>query len=84
MEDEAFIVTGENIELFHSDDKKDDEGTKEDQDGGKTIKDVFDSMTEEQRTAAYYVIGQALNNDADDDDDNEMCIRDRDRPFTGR
>ena len=28
-------------------------------------------MTEEQRTAAYYVIGQALNNDADDDDDND-------------
>ncbi len=71
VEDEAFIVTGENIELFHSDDKKDDEGRKEDQDGGKTIKDVFDSMTEEQRTAAYYVIGQALNNDADDDDDND-------------
>lgn len=71
VEDEAFIVTGENIELFHSDDKKDDEGTKEDPDSGKTIKDVFDSMTEEQRTAAYYVIGQALNNDADDDDDND-------------
>lgn len=71
VEDEAFIVTGENIELFHSDDKKDDEGTKEDPDSGKTIKDVFDSMTEEQRTAAYYVITQALNNDADDDDDND-------------
>lgn len=71
VEDEAFIVTGENIELFHSDDKKDDEGMKEDPDSGKTIKDVFDSMTEEQRTAAYYVITQALNNDADDDDDND-------------
>ena len=71
VEDEAFIVTGENIELLHSDDKKDDEGTKEDPDSGKTIKDVFDSMTEEQRTAAYYVITQALNNDADDDDDND-------------
>lgn len=71
VEDEAFIVTGENIELFHSDDKKDDEGTKEDPDSGKTIKDVFDSMTEEQRTAAYYVITQALNNDADDDDDDD-------------
>lgn len=71
VEDEAFIVTGENIELFHSDDKKDDEGTKEDPDRGKTIKDVFDSMTEEQRAAAYYVITQALNNDTDDDDDND-------------
>ena len=71
VEDEAFIVTGENIELFHSDDKKDDEGTKEDPDSRKTIKDVFDSMTEEQRTAAYYFITQALNNDADDDDDND-------------
>lgn len=71
VEDEAFIVTGENIELFHSDDKKDDEGTKEDPDSRKTIKDVFDSMTEEQRTAAYYVITQAINNDADDDNDND-------------
>lgn len=77
VEDEAFIVTGENIELFHSDDKKDDEGAKDDPDSGKTVKDVFDSMTEEQKTAVYYVIGQALNNDSDnedrdDNDDNDQ------------
>lgn len=77
VEDEAFIVTGENIELFHSDDKKDDEGAKDDPDSGKTVKDVFDSMTEEQKTVVYYVIGQALNNDSDnedrdDNDDNDQ------------
>lgn len=51
---EAVIYTGE--ELEHSD--KDVEEVKEDQ---KTIKDVVDSMTEEQKNVMYALIGQAID-----------------------
>ena len=51
---EAVIYTGE--ELEHSD--KEVEGVKEDQ---KTIKDVVDSMTEEQKNVMYALIGQAID-----------------------
>lgn len=39
----------------------------------KTVKDVFDSLTEEQKNVVYYMIGQALEekDDADDSDDEE-------------
>ena len=53
-EGEAVIYTGE--ELEHSD--KEVEGVKEDQ---KTIKDVVDSMTEEQKNVMYALIGQAID-----------------------
>ena len=53
-EDEAVIYTGEEIE--HSD--KEVEEVKEDQ---KTIKDVVDSMTEEQKNVMYALIGQAID-----------------------
>ncbi len=58
----AIIYTGEmihmettnekNIELQHAE----DEAPK----GEKTVKDVFDSMTEEQKNVVYFMIGQAL------------------------
>ena len=51
---EAVIYTGE--ELEHSD--KEVEEVKEDQ---KTIKDVVDSMTEEQKNVMYALIGQAID-----------------------
>lgn len=51
---EAVIYTGE--ELEHSD--KEVEEVKEDQ---KTIKDVVDSMTEEQKNVMYALIGQAMD-----------------------
>ena len=40
----------------------------------KTVKDVFDSLTEEQKNVVYYMIGQALEqNGADDkEDEDEM------------
>lgn len=53
-EGEAVIYTGE--ELEHAD--KEVEEVKEDQ---KTIKDVVDSMTEEQKNVMYALIGQAID-----------------------
>ena len=75
-EDEAVIYTGENIELVHSDsnqggqtdsktdkdtinekDKKEDEKMAEKE---KTVQDVFDEMTEEQKNVVYTMVGMAL------------------------
>lgn len=41
-----------------------------DEDEDKTVKDVFDSMTEEQKNVVYFMIGQALE-DADNYDESE-------------
>ena len=37
----------------------------------KTVKDVFDSMTEEQKTVVYALLGEAMKGGQDDDDDEE-------------
>jgi hypothetical protein len=69
--------------IYHSDTKESTETKKEDnsmaeeakkdtQSGEKTVKDVFDSMTEEQKTVVYAMIGQALEDaGATDDEDVE-------------
>lgn len=69
-EDEAVIYTGENLTLEHADqkpsDKEDKAGEDDKGDGkvegnkGKTIKDVVDSMSEEQKNVLYALVGQAL------------------------
>lgn len=93
-EESAIIFTGEEIELSpevsHSDDsakemnkesnrmdnenKANDKAEKKE----KTIKDVFDGMTEEQQTVVYALVGQALeqganenDNDSDEDENNK-------------
>ena len=79
-EDEAVIYTGENIELFHSEDDKlkPSEEKKEDKkvaDNEKTVQDVFDEMTEEQKNVVYAMIGMALEEngvDSDEEDVDEM------------
>ena len=59
-DDEAIIYTGEDLYLQHADDKEDnkmaDNGNKE-----RTIQDVIDSMTEEQKNVMYALIGQAID-----------------------
>lgn len=82
-EDEAIIYTGEEIELFHADDKEPEDEPKEEKEvadekkpaenSGKTVKDVFDTFTEEQKQVVYYMIGQALEEKggADEDDEDE-------------
>lgn len=79
-EEEAIIYTGEDIYLSHADneemkEEKPMEDTKkvENKTDNKTVKDVFDTLTEEQKTVVYALIGQALESagKTDDDDDNE-------------
>ena len=60
-EDEAVIYTGEELVLQHADDQNNNKGDAEmDNKGEKTIQDVFDTLTEEQKNVVYALIGQAL------------------------
>ena len=74
VDDAAVIYTG--LSLEHSDDNR--EGSEENlahEEGetavadSTTVKDVFDSMTEEQKNVVYFMIGSALEEAGVDDDD---------------
>lgn len=78
VEDEAVIYTGEKLELFHAEETKTEEtkaeeSTKEEKEdmAEKTVKDVFDELTEEQKTVVYAMIGQALEDAGADDEEEE-------------
>lgn len=69
-------------EMEHSkcgskDDKKELEHAKEESDEEETVEDVFNTLTEKQKTVVYAIIGQALedkesgSDDDNEDDDNE-------------
>ena len=77
--DEAVIYTGLPIELnlshADSDEEKDKkemaDENKNKEEKGKTVQDVIDSMTEEQKNVMYALVGQALAGEADDDEEGE-------------
>ena len=69
-DEEAVIYTGENISLSHA------EGVKEEtkpmaESSEKTVKDVFDTLTEEQKTLFYTLVGKALEGDDNEDNEND-------------
>ena len=77
-DEEAVIYTGETI-LMHSDEQEEEtdmnenpkkKGKPEDE---ETVADVFNTLTEKQKTVVYALIGQALEdqNGGDDDDEEE-------------
>ena len=66
--EEAYIFTGEDIVISHSDDEKEEEESdmkneqqNKDNGEGKTLQDIFDTMTEEQQNAAFAVVGMAIS-----------------------
>ena len=82
IEDEGVIYNGENIELYHADEQKNQkkeetdmaEETKKPEAENKeekTIADVVNTMTEEQKTAMYAIIGQALEDAANENNDDD-------------
>jgi len=81
-EDEAIIYTDEPLVLEHSDgddkgeSKSDEKGEKEMANNEKTVKDVFDSMTEEQKNVVYFMIGQALEDAGAGSDDDDTAQHD--------
>ena len=73
-DEEAVIYSGEEISLYHA-----DEETKEKEDKSmpkkeETVQDVFDTLTEKQKTVVYAMIGQALEEGgaAEEDDEKEV------------
>lgn len=75
-DEEAIIYSGENITLYHAeeleDEKEKTDMADEKKNGEKTVKEIFDEFTEEQKTVVYAMIGQALEDKeaGDDNDDN--------------
>lgn len=85
--DEAIIYLGDNDSIVHTDapeeyipeelishedkgeEKMADPEKKPDE---KTIKDVFDTFTDEQKQVVYYMIGAALEGSSDSDEDKEV------------
>lgn len=77
-DEEAVIYTGENLYLSHAEpDKEDDKGNKKEdkqmseenkQENEETLADVFDTLTEKQKTAVYAIVGSMM----DEDDDESM------------
>lgn len=61
-DDEAIIYTGMPLYLSHSDPEK-----KTDSDEEKTVADVINSMTEEQKNVMYAMIGQAMEDQGKSD-----------------
>lgn len=79
-DEDAIIYTDEELELCHSSDdnqaNENGEGAKEEKkdmptNNEKTVADVFNELTEEQKTVVYAMIGQALEDAGADDDDEE-------------
>lgn len=87
-DEEAYIYTGEYIDLAHTgvpdihEEEIEPEETKEDilehseeekmeenkKTDDKTVQDVIDTMTEEQKTVMYALVGAALEDDMEDDE----------------
>lgn len=71
-DEEAVIYTGEDISLYHSDDNKEEKETIDmANEQERTVADVFDEMTDEQKTVVYALIGQALEDAGVEDDDED-------------
>ena len=79
IDDEAIIYTGENLVLSHSDkeeekpeekeeskkdeEEKDEESEKSDDDS-KTVKEVFDSLNDDQKTVVYALMAEIMDDSA--------------------
>ena len=74
-EEEGIIYTGEPLSLSHSDEKKeekmDSKGSEEPEtkkeekntEEGETVKEIFDNLSEKQKTVVYAVVGEAMGKD---------------------
>lgn len=74
--EEAVIFTGEDIVIEHADNKCETEESKMDNeekkpDGEKTVGEVFETFTDEQKNVVYAMIGQALEDAGVSDEENE-------------
>lgn len=71
--EEGIIYTGEEFSLKHSENEAAKKPKEEASDSEETVADVFETLTEKQKTVVYALIGQALEdqNNNDDEEDKE-------------
>lgn len=83
-EEEGIIYTGEKLTLAHAEEsveKKEEpkEEKKDNSEKEKTIGDVLNTLTEEQKTAVYAIVGQAVQhgdeNSENDEDEEETTMK---------
>lgn len=89
-DEEAVIFTGENISLSHAESEPQPEEKIEEEKSmarEKTVQDVFNELTEEQKQVVYALIGQALEDaqGGEDEGDDEMKqnVFDNDEMYSG-
>lgn len=90
----AEIYTGEELNLSHSDDNTNDnthEKETKKMDDNKTLEEVFNTLSEEQKNAVYALIGLALeegndeqNDDKGDDDMKHNVFSDNEEIYEGK
>ena len=71
IEDQAIIMTGEEISLYHAEEENEEMNSSTENNNNKTIKDVFDEMTEEQQKVVYAIVGRAVEDASDTSEDDE-------------
>lgn len=80
-DEEAVIYTGEHISLYHAEEQEEEtveevnkpegEETLTHSDENKTVRDVLNTLDEEQKEVVYALLGEALGDDEDESDNNE-------------
>lgn len=70
-DEEAVIYSGEEISLYHADEEIKEKEDKSMPNKEETVQDVFDTLTEKQKTVVYAMIGQALEEGVADEEDDE-------------
>lgn len=76
LEDEGYIYTGETFTLYHADEnKQEDKKMPEEElmhaEEEETVADVFNTLSEKQKTVVYALLGQALGADVEDDEEED-------------
>ena len=77
-DEEAVIFTGENISLSHAENEPQPEKKIEEENTmakEKTVQDVFNELTEEQKQVVYALIGQALEDAQDEEDEGDYEMK---------
>lgn len=88
-EEEAIIYTGEDIALSHTSDDKQTETTNTEEnkettmattnptkpESEETVADVFNTLTDKQKTVVYAMIGQALEDNGGDDTEEDEDVK---------
>jgi len=71
---EAVIYTDQPVEMYHAEEEKKEEkkdmaDSEKKKESEETVEDVFNTLTDKQKTVVYAIIGEALSDKEGDDDD---------------